>query len=653
MSSSIGVPLDRGPMDVENSTPVPTHNNNSSSTISTMDTDSANAQPEVAAAGGGTAGGSSSSNLPLPPGVGMGVGGAVSGVVAANAVVAGDAPEEKAEPSIPEVALVPVPPNFDLDAYISRYGGYTKLRRLDWVAQRCPDLAPDCYRAALTLLRQGINTQSYRDISARAVQLMGPEYAEDTEWADQVDRRYQQSVDKLEAELNSYKTNLIKESIRMGYNELGDLSYRRGDLKQALKCYARTRDYCTTNRHSAEMCLHVIEVSADMRNFIHVNNYVLKAEHTPDLDTVVAAKLRAAAGLVHLDQGEYAKAARKFVDVSPELGSSFDGVVAPEDIAVYGGLCALATFSRSEMKRRVLENTSFKNFLDLVPQVRELTNDFANSRYKMCLQYLANLKGELQLDLHLHRHLDVLYKMVEDKCLMQYFSPYTSVRLGAMSEAFGVEVSEVEKKVADLIIANQISARIDSTNATLHAKHTEQRSISCQKMHELGEQYQRELRSMLVRMSCIEHDFIVRGRGVASLSAGLLEDPSFLGASGGGRRGLELTTGSGLFGSLGGGGGGGRGGGGRDDDEAAGVAAAVAAVEAATAAEREASVAAAAAAAGGGGGGDGSSAATAAGAGTRGDEEGAGGAEPERPPEAGGGSSSKASGAHDAMDTVS
>lgn len=77
-----------------------------------MDTDSANAQPEVAAAGGGTAGGSSSSNLPLPPGVGMGEGGAVSGVVAANAVVAGDAPEEKAEPSIPEVALVPVPPNF-------------------------------------------------------------------------------------------------------------------------------------------------------------------------------------------------------------------------------------------------------------------------------------------------------------------------------------------------------------------------------------------------------------------------------------------------------------------------------------------------------------------------------------------------------------
>lgn len=57
------------------------------------------------------------------------------------------------------------------------------------------------------------------------------------------------------------------------------------------------------------------------------------------------------------------------MDVSADLGSSFDRVLAPEDIAVYGGLCALATFSREEMKRRVLDNASFKNFLDLMPQV--------------------------------------------------------------------------------------------------------------------------------------------------------------------------------------------------------------------------------------------------------------------------------------------
>lgn len=44
------------------------------------------------------------------------------------------------------------------------------------------------------------------------------------------------------------------------------------------------------------------------------------------------------------------------------------------------------------------------------------------------------------------------------------------------------QVSAVEEKVAALIISNQISARIDSTNATLHAKHTEQRGVSCRKV---------------------------------------------------------------------------------------------------------------------------------------------------------------------------
>lgn len=82
------------------------------------------------------------------------------------------------------------------------------------------------------------------------------------------------------------------------------------------------------------------------------------------------------------------QAARKFVEVAPELGSSFDGVVSPEDIAVYGGLCALATFNREEMKRKVLDNSSFKNFLDLVPQV--FFNSETNRRKRPAVQAVGN-----------------------------------------------------------------------------------------------------------------------------------------------------------------------------------------------------------------------------------------------------------------------
>ena len=91
---------------------------------------------------------------------------------------------------------------------------------------------------------------------------------------------------------------------------------------------------------------------------------------------------------------------------------------------------------------------------------------------------------------------------------------------------------------------------------------------------------------MLLRMSCMEHDFVVRGRGLTSISAGVLEEPASslaavaAAAAAGGGGGLGVP-GAGLFGTLGDG----------EEDEEAGAAAAVAAVAAATEAEREAATA--------------------------------------------------------------
>lgn len=133
MSSSIGVPVNPGPMDVETVS--------QSSAAGTEDVDMVNIQPEVAAgesAAGGGGGGGAGTHPPTPP-----VAGGAAGEGSANAVVAGDAsaPEEKAEPSIPEVALVPLPPNFgeyDLATERERQAGRARAVKdgTGWV-QRC------------------------------------------------------------------------------------------------------------------------------------------------------------------------------------------------------------------------------------------------------------------------------------------------------------------------------------------------------------------------------------------------------------------------------------------------------------------------------------------------------------------------------------
>lgn len=52
-----------------------------------------------------------------------------------------------------------------------------------------------------------------------------------------------------------------------------------------------------------------------------------------------------------------------------ELGSQFNEVIAPQDVATYGGLCALASFTRQELKEKVVDNIGFREFLELVPEV--------------------------------------------------------------------------------------------------------------------------------------------------------------------------------------------------------------------------------------------------------------------------------------------
>jgi hypothetical protein len=58
------------------------------------------------------------------------------------------------------------------------------------------------------------------------------------------------------------------------------------------------------------------------------------------------------------------------IQVGAELGTTFNDVLAPQDVATYGALCSLASFSRPEMKTRIIDNIAFREFLELMPEVQ-------------------------------------------------------------------------------------------------------------------------------------------------------------------------------------------------------------------------------------------------------------------------------------------
>ncbi|XP_058104811.1 COP9 signalosome complex subunit 1 [Magnolia sinica] len=403
----------------------------------------------------------------------------------------------------------------DVEAYAGLYTGRTKIMRLLFIADQCNGsnqaMQLEALRMAYDEIKKGENSQLHRDVVAKINGRLGPAYGLDQAWADSIDRRAEQRKEKLENELNSYRTNLIKESIRMGHNDFGDFYYAHGLLGDAFKNYVRTRDYCTTSKHIIQMCFNVILVSIELGQFMHVTNYVSKAEQTPEpLDPVTVAKLRCAAGLAHLDAKKYKLAARKFLETGPELGNNYTEVIAPQDVATYGGLCALASFDRTELKNKVIDNINFRNFLELVPEVRELIHDFYASRYASCLEYLENLKANLLLDIHLYDHVETLYNQIRHKAIIQYTHPFISVDLPTMASAFKTSVAGLEKELEALITDNQIQARIDSHNKILYARHADQRNATFQRALQTGMEFDRDVRAMLLRASLVKHEYNLR-----------------------------------------------------------------------------------------------------------------------------------------------
>jgi len=69
----------------------------------------------------------------------------------------------------------------------------------------------------------------------------------------------------------------------------------------------------------------------------------------------IITKLRCAAGLSDLAGKKYKTAARYFLQANFDH-CDFSDMLSPNNVALYGGLCALATFDREELQKHVISS---------------------------------------------------------------------------------------------------------------------------------------------------------------------------------------------------------------------------------------------------------------------------------------------------------
>ncbi|KAJ7028669.1 26S proteasome subunit RPN7-domain-containing protein [Mycena alexandri] len=481
-----------------------------------------------------------------------------------------DIPEETAQSSTqyrdsrrPNLVIVDDQHPFDLDGYIANYTGRTAIDRLIHIISTCPTLAPEAFQLAVQHIHQSRDPSLYQQVmsaydhvsSASDAPLpTGMDLASiDTKWADEMMAKNQAERSKLEVELKTYSNNMIKESIRMGHRDLGDFYRSVGEYPTALKHYTKSREFCTTSQHVLEMCLSVLELLIEQRNYSHLPTYVFKADAALDAASAAAtnakegeaatapaaapllnkrkavsedrervqSKLDFATALASLASGNYQKAAHSFLKLGPakDLGDWMGRLIAPGDIAVYGVLCALASLKRSALKTEILENSTFGVYIEQEPYVRELVEAYLSSNFKTVLELLNRYSSRHSLDIYLTSHVVELTNMIRNWAVVLYFQPFASIKLDRMSGAFGWTVEEVEEQVVNLIQSGSIHGRVDSQNKILYAKQTDYRAELFARAIKAGRDIQSTNRKVLLRMRLQQADLTIKApKGYAASS---------------------------------------------------------------------------------------------------------------------------------------
>ncbi|KFA65400.1 hypothetical protein S40285_00492 [Stachybotrys chlorohalonatus IBT 40285] len=398
-------------------------------------------------------------------------------------------------------------PKLDLDLYIQNYDGPTRFERLLLIGKCCVPLSVDALKAAVVESKKGRNVSQYREAweCIRIAAPNEPEAARDDAWIDKTEAANKAETARLESELKGYRHNLIKESIRMGNEDLGRHFESIGKLNEAIEAYGRMRQDVSTTKQIIDGGMRLVNVCLQRRDWSLAMNNVGKITGIQgENEKSLQAFAKVVSGVALLGLGHFGEAAKNFLQINFIVPSSeYRHIISANDIAIYGGLLALATMDRKELQTRVLENQSFRTFLEHEPHIRKAISLFVNGRYSSCLSILESVRTDYLLDIYLQKHIPAIYTRIRTKCIVQYFIPFSCVTLESLDTAFAQPGQTVHKELVTMIRDGELRARIDAKNKLLVAMRPDSRLEMQKNALDVARAYEKEAKERLRRISII------------------------------------------------------------------------------------------------------------------------------------------------------
>ena len=197
--------------------------------------------------------------------------------------------------------------------------------------------------------------------------------------------------------------------------------------------------------------------------------------------------------------------------------------VPSQDIAAQAALLAVSSFDRAQLKSLCVDDAAYKTTLAQrgSTAAKDVVEVCYAGDYAKALSFIAALGDELALDPVLAPHSTTLKEKAVDRLVAQYCKPYKTVDLARMASAFSLEQDALEDRVARLVGSGQLGdLRVDLVDHALRSSTSSKRDAALRDVLERGNSYLSEVRGLLLRTSCVEHDLVARGRATGPADRG-------------------------------------------------------------------------------------------------------------------------------------
>lgn len=129
----------------------------------------------------------------------------------------------------------------------------------------------------------------------------------------------------------------------------------------------------------------------------------------------------------------------------------------------------------------------------------DLGSTYINFDFDKYFNLLNSFTSEFKYDYYLFNQLSSIIQKCKSKVMITYIIPYKTVDLKEMAESFGMSLEETMIAVEELIITNEIKARIDSYNQILYTKKDNVKLESFKKAAQVGDQFIKGMESMMLK----------------------------------------------------------------------------------------------------------------------------------------------------------